>query len=92
MQSVEVTSSGLEIASQIEGLGSNPELEVYWGAEDGLTFADRWEHSERISDVKDGKNVFVVNNAKVPQDGVIRLFLKNDSGQFWSVNSTRVTK
>ena len=92
VQSVEVTSSGLEIASQIEGLGSNPELEVYWGAEDGLTFADRWEHSERISDVKDGKNVFVVNNAKVPQDGVIRLFLKNDSGQFWSVNSTRVTK
>ena len=92
VQSVEVTSSGLEIASQIEGLGSNPELEVYWGAEDGLTFADRWEHSERISDVKDGKNVFVVNNAKFPQDGVIRLFLKNDSGQFWSVNSTRVTK
>ena len=31
--------------------------------------------------------MFVVNNAKVPQDGVIRLFLKNDSGQFWSVNS-----
>ena len=44
------------------------------------------------ADVKDGKNVFVVNNAKFPQDGVIRLFLKNDSGQFWSVNSTRVTK
>ena len=57
VQSVEGTAAGLEIAFQVESLGSNPELEVYWGTQDGLTFADRWEHSELIPNIKEGKNV-----------------------------------
>ncbi len=92
VQSVEVISAGLEIECQIENLGSNPELEVYWGTKDGFTFADRWDQSKRILNVKEGKNVVVVKNAKFPQHGALRLFLKNDDGQFWSVNSTHVTK
>jgi hypothetical protein len=89
---VKVISAGLEIECQIENLGSNPELEVYWGTKDGFTFADRWDQSKRILNVKEGKNVVAVKNAKFPQHGALRLFLKNDDGQFWSVNSTHVTK
>ncbi len=92
VQSVKGTSAGLEIACQIESLGSNPELEVYWGAQDGLTFAGRWEHSERIPNVKEGKNEFTLKSATPFTNTRLRLFLKNDNGQFWSAKSTRVTK
>ncbi|MDA7899236.1 DUF3472 domain-containing protein [Pirellulales bacterium] len=92
VQSVEGTPEGLNIEYRIDHLGNAPELEVYWGAQDGLTFADRWEHSERIPNVKEGKNEFTLKSATSLNNASLRLFLKNDDGQFWSVNSTRVTK
>ena len=93
VQSVEGTPAGLENrVSGLISLGSNPELKVYWGAQDGLTFADRWEHSERLPNVKDGKNEFTLKSATPLNNARLRLFLKNDDGQFWSANSTRVTK
>ena len=92
VQSVEGTPGGLKIEYRIDHLGKAPELKVYWGAQDGLTFADRWEHSERIPNVKEGKNEFTLKSATSLNNARLRLFLKNDDGQFWSVNSTRVTK
>ena len=92
VQSVEVTPEGLKIDYRIDHLGKAPELEVYWGTQDGLTFVDRWEHSERIPNVKEGKNEFTLKSATSLNNARLRLFLKNDDGQFWSANSTRVTK
>ena len=92
VQSAEGTAAGLEIAFQVESLGSNPELEVYWGTQDGLTFADRWEHSEPIPNIKEGKNEFTLKSTMPFNNAKLRLFLKNDDGQFWSAISTRVTK
>ena len=92
VRSAEATSAGLVIKCQIESLGSNPELEVYWGAQDGLTFADRWEHSQRIPNVKEGKNEFALKSVAPFGNAKLRLFLKNDDGQFWSEISARVTK
>lgn len=92
VQSVEVIPGGLKIEFRIDHLGKDPELEVYWGMQDGLTFADRWEHSERIPNVKKGKNEFTLKSATSLNNARLRLFLKNDDGQFWSANSTRVTK
>jgi hypothetical protein len=86
------TSAGPQITCQINNLGNAPELEVYWGTQDGLTFVDRWEHSERIPNVKEGKNEFTLKSATSLNNARLRLFLKNDDGQFWSANSTRVTK
>ena len=92
VQSVEVTPGGLKIEYRIDHLGQDPELEVYWGTQDSLTFADRWAHSERIPNVKAGENEFTLKSATPLNNARLRLFLKNDNGQFWSVNSTRVTK
>ena len=92
VQSVEGTPRGWKIEYRIDPLGKSPELKVYWGMQDGLTFADRWEHSERIPNVKDGKNEFTLKSATSLNNARLRLFLKNDDGQFWSANSTRVTK
>ncbi|MDB4358326.1 DUF3472 domain-containing protein [bacterium] len=92
VQSVAVTPEGLKIDYRIDHLGKAPELEVYWGTQDGLTFVDRWEHSERIPNVKEGKNEFTLKSATSLNNARLRLFLKNDDGQFWSANSTRVTK
>ena len=57
VQSVEVTPEGLNIEYRIDHLGQDPELEVYWGTQDSLTFADRWAHSERIPNVKAGERM-----------------------------------
>lgn len=92
VQSVEVTPGALKIECRIDHLGKAPELKVYWGAQDGLTFADRWGHSERIPNLKEGKNTFTLKSVTSFTNARLRLFLKNDDGQFWSVNSTRVTK
>ena len=92
VQSVEVTPEGLNIEYRIDHLGQDPELEVYWGTQDSLTFADRWAHSERIPNVKAGENEFTLKSATTLNNARLRLFLKNDNGQFWSANSTRVTK
>ena len=89
---MEVIPGGLKIEFRIDHLGKDSELEVYWGTQDGLTFADRWEHSERIPNVKEGKNEFTLKSATSLNNARLRLFLKNDDGQFWSANSTRVTK
>jgi hypothetical protein len=89
---VEGTPGGLKIECWIDHLGKAPELEAYWGTQDGLTFADRWEHSERLPNLKEGKNEFTLKSAAPLNNARLRLFLKNDDGQFWSANSTRVTK
>ena len=92
VQSVELTPGGLKIEYRIDHLGQDPELEVYWGTQDSLTFADRWAHSEPIPNVKAGENEFTLKSDTPFNNARLRLFLKNDNGQFWSANSTHVTK
>jgi len=83
--------STLEGTYGVNNVSKHAEVTLYWGAREGLTFADRWEHSTALAPPVAGKNSFTVplkdsNNSPIHA----RLFLKNDNGQFWSSETFRL--
>ena len=68
-------------------LGSNPEVTLYRGTKEALTFADRWEHELRIDAPKEGDNSFLIKSVPANTPTFVRLLLRNDEGQFWSPES-----
>lgn len=71
------------VTYSLRGAGSSPEVMLYWGNNEGLTFVDRWENSTRLSASEDGEHQHVFDIDPSPPLKV-RLFLKNKEGQFWS--------
>ncbi len=93
----EVTTPAAKlVASQLRGSyrvrtpAQSPQVTLYWGTNEGLTFADRWEKSVRLETLREGNNTFVIDS--VPRDKTIyaRLLLKNSEGQFWSPETLKV--
>lgn len=66
---------------------ANSEVVVYWGSREGLTFRDRWENNARIRTASEGPNQFTLRGIDAKSPLYVRLFLKNDEGQFWSTES-----
>ncbi|HIF00198.1 MAG TPA: DUF3472 domain-containing protein [Fuerstia sp.] len=81
---VERTGDKARITFNIRNAGIRPEVAVHWGPTEGLTFADRWAHKTNVERAREGTNQTVLKN--VPQDGplLVRLFLRNAEGQYWS--------
>ena len=93
----EVTTPTAErAASQLRGSyrvrnpAQSPQVTLYWGTKEGLTFANRWEKSVRLVGPQEGDNTFVIDN--LPRDTAVyvRLLLKNSEGQFWSPETLKV--
>tara|TARA_R110002049_G_scaffold72490_2_gene187033 strand:- start:2716 stop:4413 length:1698 start_codon:yes stop_codon:yes gene_type:complete len=80
-----------ELYFNVKEAGKNATATAYWGRSDGLTFADRWEHSMPITDLSEGKNRVTLAPMAMKSTFYVRLLLKNDQGQFWSPD-TFVTK
>ena len=83
---VKQTASGAKVSFSIRNLGENPEVKIYWGEEEGLTFSDRWEHSIDVKNSREGANNVMID-APAGKPLFVRLFLKNDEGQFWSMDT-----
>lgn len=66
-------------------------LYFYYGDSEGLTFIDRWDHSLSLSKVDYNEGLVRVPNyfESTPNAGIsyFRLFMKSDSGQYWSPNT-----
>jgi hypothetical protein len=86
---VKHAASGTVVTFNIRNLGEKPEVEIFWGPEEGLTFADRWANKVIVSDPREGNNEFVIKNAPANKPAFVRLFLKNEQGQFWSMNTLK---
>jgi hypothetical protein len=66
----------------IRGLGKDAQATLYFGPEDGVTFADLWKGRLELSDLKEG-----MQKASFPlAEGTrfVRLLVENDAGRFWS--------
>jgi hypothetical protein len=74
---------GKKVSFNIRNLGKNPEVKIYWGDEEGLTFTDRWEHQMDIKSPREGSNTVTLPG----KPRFVRLFLKNREGQFWSMDT-----
>ena len=75
----------------VRNSGANPEASVYWGTTDGLTFFDRWENSQRVPNLVDGPNTLRLDDVDPASRLYVRVFLKNEFGQFWSTETVRST-
>jgi hypothetical protein len=79
---------GSKVAFNIRNLGKNPHVKVYWGSREGLTFSDRWENQMEVRNPREGQNT--VELPEKPR--FVRFFLKNDEGQFFSLETLRSDK
>ena len=80
------TASGAKVSFSIRNLGENPEVKIYWGEEEGLTFSNRWKNCLDVKNPLEGANSIVIA-APAGKPLFVRLFLKNDEGQFWSMDT-----
>ncbi|MDG2391033.1 MAG: DUF3472 domain-containing protein, partial [Planctomycetaceae bacterium] len=78
------SNSGAELQFRIRNAGKDPQVTVYWGSKEGLTFADRWEHNAQMKTVEAVNNQFSIEGLKTKRPLYVRLLLKNSEGQFWS--------
>ncbi len=75
---------------QVRGAERGSRVTLHWGSREGLTFANRWEHSTSLGPPREGENDFVIDG--VPHDGTIyvRLLLENPAGRFWSRKTLKI--
>lgn len=87
---VERAATQLRGSYRVRNPAQRPQVTLYWGTKEGLTFADRWENSVRLEVPREGRNMFVVDNVPRDKTVFVRLLLKNSEGQFWSPETLRV--
>jgi hypothetical protein len=82
--------SQLRGSFRVRNLAQSPQVTLYWGTREGLTFADRWENAIRLEAPQEGENAFAIDN--LPSDTTVyaRLLLTNSEGQFWSPATLKV--
>ncbi len=88
-KNIKQTATGLEVSFHIRNLSKNPEVKIFWGNKEGLTFAERWENSVVVNQLHEGNNQFLIKNATTIKPIYVRLLLKNQQGQFWSMETLK---
>jgi hypothetical protein len=71
----------------IQNLGDDATVTIFWGASEGLTFAERWENQLTIDSPQEGENDFVIETPSQSNPVSIRMLLRNSEGQFWTTNT-----
>ena len=82
---IERKGTSAEINFTIQNPGENAEAFLYWGASEGLTFADRWENKIELQKPVQGINRYVLKDVAADAPLKLRLFIRNNQGQFWSM-------
>lgn len=85
---VERAGNKARVTFEIHNAGSDPQATLYWGTEEALTFAGRWQNHKSIEAIREGTNQHIIEGISAAAPLYIRLFLKNSEGQFWSFDTT----
>jgi hypothetical protein len=85
------TAAGAVVTFNIRNLGENPEVKIFWSHQEALTLADRWANKITVKNPLEGNNRFLLKNVPVDKPVFVRLFLKNQEGQFWSMHTLKTT-
>ena len=71
----------------IDDAGTQPRVRLFYGTEDALTFADRWQNEINVANPQVGLNE-VPLNALLPGTAYFyRVLLQNEEGQIWSLET-----
>jgi hypothetical protein len=86
---VERAGNRARVSFDVGQLGKSAQAIAYWGKSEGLTMVDRWDGQSAVSQLAEGSNQVILEG--VPEAGplFVRMFLRNDEGQFWSMETTR---
>ncbi|QDU57648.1 DUF3472 domain-containing protein [Aeoliella mucimassa] len=68
----------------LQGELESSEVTAYWGTQEALTFADRWQHFRTLEQGAAGEHRFELPLTTSGEPVYVRLFLKSRAGQFWS--------
>ena len=89
---IERGRNGVEVDFTVRNFGQNSAVAIYWGSDEGLTFADRWQHSASVPNVREGTNRYSLPGVAADKPVYVRLLLKNELGKFWSNETIRITR
>ena len=81
-----INTTSAIINFKIEELGTNPEAEIYFDYEDGLTKEPKWQNKTSVT-IKKGDNSFKIDALKSNTKYYYRIKIKNNEGVTWSYNS-----
>ncbi|MCP4506188.1 MAG: DUF3472 domain-containing protein [Fuerstiella sp.] len=87
---VERMGDKARVTFNIRNAGTRPEVVVHSGRTEGLTFTDRWAHRTHVERPGEGTNQVVLGIRPAEHPLLIRLYLRNDEGQFWSTQTVLV--
>ena len=92
LERAELTAGTLQGTYQIRNAADQATVIAYWGSQEALTLADRWEHSRKLTTTREGQNNFTLQDIGGSGPVFVRLLLQNSAGQFWSTATFRVTR
>lgn len=78
------TADRIDGTFNVDAVDSATSVTMFWGAKEGLTLAEKWEHQSSTTAVRRGENAFHIDNVSSRETVYVRFLLKNRQGQFWS--------
>ena len=78
------SGSTIQLRYKVQGLGAQGSATLYFGKQEGLTFAERWDASRPLPPPTEGTNQvqFEARASNTPL--FMRLLLTDEKGQFWT--------
>ena len=77
-----VEAGNAQLQLDVHGLGADAKVTVYYGADNALTFADRWQCNQQLEGVHEGQQTL-----RWPCDAsarFARVLVENRNGRYWS--------
>ncbi len=88
IKSVRKTASGIKLTYDISNAGPQATVTAYHGPEEGLTLLEKWSSNTPLTSAREGSNRTTINLPSSTSH--IRLLLKNQHGQFWTHQTTKL--
>jgi hypothetical protein len=83
----EITDSRVRIPFDIRSGERHGNVQIFWGTEDCLTFADRWKNSTDKEDIKVGRGHVDLTGLKPDSSYSYRVLFRDANCQVWSFES-----
>ena len=78
-----------QVRFRVTDTGTNPRARLFWGTQDALTFADRWENQQPLDAIQIGMNTVSIDGLAAGTQYVYRVLISNDEGHMWTLDAGR---
>ncbi len=79
------------VSFSVKNVGDAAKVTIFWGDDEALTLADRWDHSQVLSqEVREDGNEFLLKRVSPDKPLLVRMLLENAYGRFWTSQTIQV--